>query len=77
MVCVVSLINLRKLDLVKTDRMHTDFYHNAIQFGKHLISYNFLFQHDNDPKHYANVVKAYLEKTHTVEHYQSCFLNKI
>lgn len=51
--------------------------HHAKPSVKHLNGNSFLFQHDNDPKHYANVAKAYLEKTHIVEHNQSCFLNKI
>ena len=36
--------------------------HHAVPSGKRLIGNGFIFQHDNDPKHTSNVVKAYLQK---------------
>lgn len=34
----------------------------------HVIGSSFIFQHD---KHIANAVKEYVDRKHTVEHYQS------
>ena len=36
--------------------------HHAMPSGKRLISDGFAFAQDNDPKHTANTVKAYLER---------------
>ena len=35
--------------------------HHAVPVGKALIGNNFVFQHDDDPKHTARVIKKYLE----------------
>ncbi len=35
---------------------------HAIPSGKCLIGNDFIFQHDNNPKHTANAVKSYLER---------------
>ena len=35
--------------------------HHAVPVGKALIDNSFVFQHDNDPKHTARVIKKYLE----------------
>ena len=35
--------------------------HHAVPVGKALIGNNFVFQHDNDPKHTARVIKKYQE----------------
>ena len=35
--------------------------HHAVSVGKSLIGNNFVFQHDNDPKHTARIIKRYLE----------------
>lgn len=47
--------------------------HNATSTsGKHLIGNGLLFEHDNDPKHATNAVKAYLDrKKYLMEQYQS------
>ena len=35
--------------------------HHAVPVGKSLICNNFVFEHDNDPKHTARIIKRYLE----------------
>ncbi len=35
---------------------------HAIPSGKCLIGNDFIFQHDNNPKHTANAVESYLER---------------
>lgn len=40
--------------------------HLTVPSGKCMISNNYIFQHDNDPTHTANAVRAYLvRKTHS------------
>ena len=34
--------------------------YHAVSVGEALIGKNFVFQHDNDPKHTARVIKRYL-----------------
>ena len=36
--------------------------HHTIPSGKRLIGNKFIFQHDNDPKHSAKIVKSYLQR---------------
>lgn len=43
--------------------------HQAVPSGRGLISNGFIFQHNSDPKHTANAVKAWIEN-HAVGHYQ-------
>lgn len=46
--------------------------HHSVLSGKPLNGNRLIFQHNDDPKHAANAVKAYLDrKRHTVERYQS------
>ena len=35
--------------------------HHAVQVGRALIGNNIVFQHDNDTKHTARIIKKYLE----------------
>ena len=53
-------------DLVRVDGIMTAqrykqiLIHHAVPSGRRLIGENFIFQHDNDPKHTADIIKRYL-----------------
>lgn len=55
--------NLVKIDgIMNTEKYHQIFIHHAIPSAKCLIGSCFIFQYDNDPKHTANTIKAYLDR---------------
>ena len=53
--------NLVRIDGIMTSKRYkqTLIYH-AVPSGHRLIGENFILQHDNDPKHTANMIKRYL-----------------
>ena len=48
-------------DNLKAPKYKQILIHHAVPVGKALIGNNLVFQHDNDPKHTARVIKKYLE----------------
>lgn len=45
---------------MNAEKHHQSLIHHAVTSGQYLIGSSFIFQHDNDPKHTASAVKAYL-----------------
>ena len=55
--------DLIKIDgIMKAPKYKQILIHHAIPSGKRLIGNNFIFQHDNDPKHSAKIIKSYLQR---------------
>ena len=55
--------NLFKIDGIMNAEKHRQILiHHAVPPGRRLVGLNFIFQHDEDPKHTAKKVKDYLQK---------------
>lgn len=63
-ICKMGILS-KLIKLWLQDKCHQIFNHHACHLKSVWLATSFIFQHENEPKHITNAVKAYLDrKTH-------------
>ena len=66
--CFGSLVKIDGIS--NAAKYHQTLIHHSAPSGKRLIDKGIFFQHDDDPRQTATIVKSYLNRKHMIKRYQ-------